>query len=43
MEVERRITSLPPLLEEIPTSQSEDDAGGEEEDSPSGNGPGSEE
>jgi hypothetical protein len=38
-------TTLPPLLEEIPPSQPEDDAGGgeEEEDSPSANGPGSEE
>jgi hypothetical protein len=38
-------TTLPPLLEEIPSSQPEDDAGGgeEEEDSPSANGPGSEE
>jgi hypothetical protein len=38
-------TTLPPLLEEIPPSQPEDDTGGgeEEEDSPSANGPGSEE
>ena len=38
-------TTLPPLLEAIPSSQPEDDAGGgeEEEDSPSANGPGSEE
>jgi hypothetical protein len=38
-------TTLPPLLEEIPPSQPEADAGGgeEEEDSPSANGPGSEE
>jgi len=34
-------TTLPPLLEEIPVSQPEDSVG-EEEDSPSGNGPGSE-
>jgi hypothetical protein len=38
-------TTLPPLLEEIPPSQPEDDAGGgeEEEDSPTANGPGTEE